>query len=128
MLNWLGKYFKSDEQPEELPTPANIDARFVLTYKDLVLGYLNHSLGIWEFWYAEEFKKQNEIDVLVDFPDKNQKYLSSYLWPFFAHRIPGLGQPRIQAIIEREHIKNEVDLLKRFGQRSISNPFELEVA
>jgi hypothetical protein len=118
MLNWLGKYFKSEEQPEELPLAADIDARFVLTYKYLTLGYLNYSHGMWEFWYADEFKAQNKIDVLVDFPDKNQKYLSSYLWPFFAHRIPGLGQPQIKAIIERENIKNEVDLLKRFTMYS----------
>ncbi|MCE9538743.1 MAG: HipA N-terminal domain-containing protein [Bacteroidetes bacterium] len=126
MLNWLSKLFKNEEQPE-LSTPKNAHAAFILKHKKLTIGYLNHSNGIWEFKYSDEFKKQNRIDVLIDFPKKELKYEESYLWPFFSHRIPGLGQPKIQEIIKHEHLNpnNEIDLLRRFGQRSITNPFEL---
>ena len=127
MLNWLSKLFKNEEQPEELTTPKNAQAHFVLKYKDLTIGYLNYSDEKWEFYYSDEFKNQDRIDVLVDFPKKEQRYEESYLWPFFAHRIPGLGQPKIQEIIKHEHLnpKNEIDLLRRFGRKSITNPFEL---
>lgn len=130
MLNWLSKLFKNEEQLEELSTPMNAHAHFVLKYKDLTIGYLNHANGKWEFCYSEEFKKQNRIDVIVDFPIKDLKYEESYLWPFFAHRIPGLGQPQIQKIIKHENLnpKNEIDLLRRFGRKSITNPFELAVS
>lgn len=130
MMNWLSKYFKSEEQPEELSTPKNAYADFVLTYKDLIIGHLWHKEGKWIFEYSEEFKKQEKIDVLVDFPKKDHKYEESYLWPFFAHRIPGLGQPQVQEIIKHENLdsKNEIDLLRRFGRKSITNPFELETA
>ena len=129
MLSWLNKLFKNEEQPEELEltTPKDAKAHFVLKYKNLPIGYLNHANGKWEFQYSDEFKFQQKIDVLVDFPEKTQKYEASYLWPFFAHRIPGLGQPQIREIIRHENLNphNEIDLLRRFGQKTITNPFEL---
>lgn len=130
MLNWLSKYFKDEEQPEELTTPKDAHADFVLMFKDLTIGYLNYDNGKWVFQYSEEFKNQNKIDVLVDFPNKDQKYEEAFLWPFFAHRIPGLGQPQVQEIIKHENInpRNQIDLLRRFGQKAITNPFELTIA
>ncbi len=127
MLNWFEKLFKSEEQPGVLTTPKDAVAHFVLTYKDLTVGYLNHANGKWIFEYADEFKNQDKIDVLIDFPEKNNKYEATGLWPFFAHRIPGLGQPQIQEIIKDENLNpnNEIDLLRRFGKRTITNPFEL---
>ncbi|MCO6491894.1 MAG: hypothetical protein J5I98_25990 [Phaeodactylibacter sp.] len=64
---------------------------------------------------------------LVDFPDVNKTYSYEELPPFFAHRIPGLGQPKVQKIILEEKIDahSEVELLKGFGKLSISNPFQL---
>ena len=129
MLSWLNKLFKTEEQLEELEltTPKDAKAHFVLKYKDLPIGYLNHASGKWEFQYSDEFKHQQKIDVLVDFPKMSHKYEASYLWPFFAHRIPGLGQPQIREIIRHEKLNphNEIDLLRRFGQKTITNPFEL---
>jgi len=42
-------------------------------------------------------------------------------------RVPSLKQPSIRAIVGRERIDehNQVELLRRFGRRTISNPFEL---
>lgn len=130
MKNLLSKLFKNEEQAQELEAPVNTQVNMVLTYDGLMIGYLSHSKGTWKFEYSNEFKAQHKVDVLVDFPDKSQKYESSFLWPFFAHRIPGLGQPQIQDIIKEEKINpnNQIDLLQRFGKKSITNPFVLSQA
>lgn len=130
MLSWINKFFQNEEQSARLNTPKGAQAHFVLKYKDLTIGYLNHSDSRWVFAYSDEFKKQDKIDKLVDFPEKDQVYTGVSLWPFFSHRIPGLGQPQIQEIIKRENLNptNEIDLLRRFGRKSITNPFELGVA
>lgn len=130
MKSLLAKLFRNEEQPEDLNTPINVKAVFKLMYENLEIGVLSYESGTWSFEYSDAFKDQNELDVLIDFPQKNKKYEETYLWPFFAHRIPGLGQPQVRNIIERENIDphNEVDLLKRFGKKSIANPFELGFA
>ena len=126
VINWI---FKSEEQ-EDFDTPVNVNEEFILKYKDTHIGYLKVHNGVWVFTYSEKFKHQNQLDVLVDFPNKDKIYESHHLWPFFSHRIPGLGQPSVQEIIQKEHLdkKNEAGLLKRFGQFSITNPFELATA
>lgn len=130
MKSLFAKLFRNEEQTEDLNTPVNIQAVFKLMFEDLEIGELQYKNGEWTFEYSNAFKNQDDIDTLIDFPQKNKKYVETHLWPFFAHRIPGLGQPQIRHIIERENIDphNEVDLLKRFGKKSISNPFELGVA
>lgn len=127
MYNWIERLFRSEDQSHELSTPVNASAHFVLTYKDLIIGNLTHENGKWIFQYSDEFKNQEKVGVLIDFPKKDKIYKESYLWPFFSHRIPGLGQPQIQHIIQREKIDstNEIDLLRRFGKKTITNPFEL---
>lgn len=127
--NWIERLFKSDDQNHDLSTPSEQLAHFVLSYKDLIIGHLRHHDGKWIFEYTEEFKRQDKVGVLTDFPQKDKKYEESHLWPFFALRIPGLGQPQVQKIIEKEKIdaNNEIHLLRRFGKRTISNPFELEM-
>jgi HipA-like protein len=130
MKNLFAKLFRNEEQEQDLDTPIHIKAVFKLMYENLEVGELVYEDGMWTFGYSEAFKNQEELDVLIDFPQKNKKYQEAFLWPFFAHRIPGLGQPQVRYIIEHENIDphNEVDLLKRFGKKSIANPFELGVA
>jgi len=130
MLNWLNSLFRNEEQSEELSAPKGVNVLFILKYKDLTIGYLHHTDDKWVFQYSDEFKHQDKLDVLIDFPLKEQKYEAPFLWPFFAHRIPGLGQPQIQDIIKHENLnpKNEIDMLRRFGHKSITNPFELAVS
>ncbi len=129
MKNWLVKLFKNEEQLDEISTPVNAEAHFVLKYKELKIGDLTYVNGKWVFEYSDEFKMQNKISTLVDFPVKELTYKEDFLWPFFSHRIPGLGQPKVQEIIKDENLnpENEIDLLRRFGQKSITNPFELAV-
>jgi hypothetical protein len=65
---------------------------------------------------------------IVEFPDVDKIYESKELWQFFASRIPSPEQPEVGEILRREHISEDdsVSLLKRFGTRTISNPFQLE--
>jgi HipA-like protein len=87
--------------------------------------------GEWYYKYADDFKSHSEeYNRIVGFPDLDKTYKSDSLWPFFQIRIPGLKQPAIQEILEKEKIDqaNEVALLKRFGKKTISNPYELEMA
>lgn len=103
---------------------------FMLTYQNFPLGTLSYQDSIWEWRYSDQFRAQNEIVPLIEFPDVNGTYRTEELWPFFATRAPSLKRPDILQIIEREHIDqtDEVALLKRFGKRTITNPFELSAA
>ena len=94
----------------------------------LCIGTLFCEKGDWYFKYAEDFKNHSdEYNLIVGFPDLNKTYKSNSLWPFFQIRIPGLKQPAIQEILKNEKIDqaNEVALLKRFGEKTISNPYQL---
>ena len=117
--------FKSDDQEIELSTPIDSNAEFNLLYKKLVIGTLKLNNGIWVFIYSNDFKKQEEISPITDFPDKNKTYQTSSLFPFFASRIPSLQRLKIQNIIADNFTKNEVSLLKMFGKQSITNPYHL---
>lgn len=131
MLEKAKKLFKylnqHSEGHEDLETPSGIKAEFELKYKSLTVGYLELNDGVWKFSYSSEFKDQDELRPIVQFPDTYKVYKNEELWPFFTIRIPGLNQPEIENIIESENIdrSNEVELLKRFGEKTISNPYEL---
>src|ERR1700761_145547 len=112
MKYFLKRLFKNEEQSEDIAAPANGHIRMTLKYSKLVVDYLSYAKGEWEFEYSNEFKKQSEVDALANFPDKERVYKSPDLWPFFSHRIPGLGQPKVQEIIKKEHLDphNQIDL------------------
>lgn len=127
MLNFK-KWFSKGDGEDLTITPKEISGRFILKVDELTLGILNHENGTWTFQYTEEFKKNGTMyKPLVGFPDINKIYHRETLWPFFLIRIPGLKQPAIREIIEKENIdqRNEVALLTRFGKRTIANPYEL---
>ena len=54
---------------KEFKTPKNIQICFVLKYRSLEIGFLKLQNGKWSFKYSEDFKNQNEIAVLRDFPN-----------------------------------------------------------
>jgi len=118
--------WKTEEQGHIL-TPTDVEASFKLVYRSLEMGTLTLKHGKWFFAYSAEFKRQKAIKALPNFPDAEKTYESDELFPFFVSRIPGMGQPKVQGILEQEKINDhdEVALLKRFGLRSIANPFEL---
>lgn len=126
MLNFK-KWFSKGE--EELTiTPKYEEGTFILKVDNIDLGVLKHENGEWIFKYTDDFKKfKNEYNPIIGFPDLNKVYRRDTLWPFFLIRIPGLKQPAIQEIIKNENLdqENEVQLLKRFGRKTIANPYEL---
>ena len=108
--------------------PFTEKTTFILKLKDVEIGILKCEAGTWIFKYSDQLKNNIETyNLIVGFPDVNETYKSDSLWPFFRIRIPGLKQPKIQNIIEHENIdiKNEVLLLKRFGKKTIANPYLL---
>lgn len=113
---------------ENTNAPRDKYAVFTIHYKDLEIGELELKNGTWFFSYSEEFKNQDDINPLPDFPDADKVYENDELWPFFLIRIPSLKQPKVQKIISKEDIdsSSQVELLKRFGKKSISNPFQLK--
>lgn len=116
------------EGHEEIQTPQGVTAAFILRYRDLPVGTLRLRDGVWQFRYSPEFRNQTDLIPLVAFPDITKEYQSDSLWPFFMARIPGISQPEIREVIQAEGLDEHsaVDLLRRFGGRTISNPFILQ--
>jgi HipA-like protein len=128
-LTTLRHLFQSEEQEPDVVTPTHSSVSFRLVFKHIIIGHLMLENGLWKFAYSEEFKVQDDLSPIIDFPDVHQTYTSRELFPFFAFRIPSLKRPQIQEIIRHDRIDrhNAADLLKRFGKKTIVNPFELEI-
>lgn len=121
--DWLGRRTVVHVAP-------GIRAKFLLKYGTLVVGTLSVQESIWQFDYSEEFKRNGQLRPLVEFPELDKSYQSEDLWQFFAMRIPSPEQAEVEEILRREEILEDdaVGLLKRFGERTIANPFELTLA
>jgi HipA-like protein len=122
------KLFSKDQENDELHSSKNEMASFVLSVDNVEVGVLKCNLGVWTFKYSAHFKQnKDEYRKIIGFPNLDKIYQSESLWPFFRVRIPGLKQPAIREIIEKEHInkENQVELLKRFGYKTITNPYIL---
>jgi len=117
----LARLFWSESQNEMVLTPDN-DATFHVNLGRLFVGTLLYSDGIWYFNYSDEFKLQNRILPLANFPSKEKEYSAKELWPFFASRIPSNAQLQLDKDTPQEDI---VTLLRRFGRRTVANPYEL---
>lgn len=130
MLEKIKAWFSKNDDDLAMYLPKDENITFILKVDDLDIGILVGKNGEWEFEYTNEFKHNGEYNRIIGFPDLNKKYTNTTLWPFFRIRIPGLKQPAIQEILERENIdkENEVELLQRFGYKTIANPYILEVA
>ena len=127
MLSVLKGLFKEPLGLSNTKTNEQSQEKFGLGYKELEVGTLTFKDGEWVFKYSDDFKNQNIIQPLVDFPDVTKTYRSDELWPFFLSRIPGLAQPAVKELLKKEQIdeNDEAALLKRFGKTSIANPFTL---
>ena len=118
---WLGTR-------KPLVAPLDKRVRFTLKYGDLPVGTLSVEDGVWKFEYSAKYKQSETFRPLVEFPVVDKTYESKDLWQFFASRIPSPEQPEVDEILRREKISEDdsIALLKRFGTRTISNPFQLE--
>ncbi len=127
MKDLIKKWLSKSEEDSDVSLPKNAVATFLLKVDDIDVGYLRCNKGLWNFEYSEEFKKSTEYNPIIGFPDLDSEYTSTTLWPFFKIRIPGLKQPAIRDKLALENIDktNEFELLKRFGHKTISNPYEL---
>ena len=129
MIELLRRLFqKSEGEKTNLQLPASEQQRFVLHIGDVPVGELRCANGRWFFAYTEQFKQRSdEFYPIGGFSDLDKVYESDTLWPFFLVRIPGLGQPKVKETIAREKIDatNEAELLRRFGERTLANPFVL---
>lgn len=120
----FARLFWSESQYDIILSSYN-DAKFNLNIGKLLVGTLLYSDQMWYFNYSNEFKIQNRILPLTNFPSKDKEYAARELWPFFASRIPSNAQLQIEKDQPQEDI---VTLLKKFGRRTVSNPFELNPA
>lgn len=132
MTNYLKRFFsKSTEENEiEIVLPKNANATFELKIDQIIVGTLHCENGEWQFQYTEEFKNvRNKYNHIAGFSNLDKIYKNETLWPFFQTRIPGLKQPAVKEILKNENINeaNELELLKRFGHKTISNPYELDL-
>jgi len=104
------------------------DAVFVLIFGKLPILVLSRNADGWTIVYTEEFKNQSKISPLVTFPDINKVYHSTELWPFFSVRIPSIARPEVKRTVQQEQLNYDdvAAMLKRFGRKSIGDPFELK--
>ena len=94
---------------------------YKLMLDNMLVGVLYKENGLWVFEYSDAFKKQTKYRPIVNFSNKNKKYVSKELFPFFTSRLPGKGQLKL-----KKEDKCDVDtLLKRYGEHSATNPFVL---
>lgn len=125
-VTWAKSWLKIGK---DVQAPPGVRAVFRLTYDGLLVGILSVQDGLWRFEYSDEFRR-SDLRPLVEFPDVDKVYERPDLWQFFAMRIPSPEQPEVEQIIRQERINGDdaVSLLKRFGRRTIANPFQLEFA
>src|SRR5688572_17913176 len=93
IIGWLG-FHKAVEAPPE------VRAEFKLFFEELLVGTLSVADALWKFEYSSDFKKQDELRPLVDFPDLDKIYESKELWQFFIMRIPSPERAEVEEILK----------------------------
>jgi HipA-like protein len=132
MLNNFKNWFSQSQHENAVVSclPKNAKATFELKIDKVVIAQLKCNAGEWQFEYTDEFKQLSDrYSTIVGFSNLDKVYRSHTLWPFFQIRIPGLKQPIVKEILQREKIDptDELALLKRFGHRTVSNPYRLDL-
>lgn len=127
MLKKLTPWSGDDEFLSKIDS-KNENGKFELLFDEMLIGILEYKDNKWYFEYSDEYKENQFVLPLIDFPDIEKKYEFEDLMPFFATRIPNLNQPYHEMKIENlEGNKTSlVSLLKIFGEKSINNPFKLK--
>jgi HipA-like protein len=116
------KLFWSEGHDDVIMSSAD-SATFCVNLNKLLVGTLEYYDSKWHFSYSDQFKSQNKISPLTNFPSKDKEYVSEELWPFFSSRIPSNAQ--LQISDDKREKESIVDLLKKHGKKTITNPYEL---
>jgi len=127
MIEKLKKILWKVDGMEFTDNPTGSKGAFQLKFGKQVIGILSYEKNQWTFMYSEEFRKNQVINPIIDFPDPDKVYTNKQLWPFFASRIPSLNQSFQFKKIDKAKIKKDdsVGLLRLFGNETITNPFRL---
>lgn len=130
MIKNIIKYLWKVDGMEFSDNPSGSKGVFHLVYGKLLIGILMYNGEYWSFKYSDEFIKDTRVNLIIDFPHLEKEYTSKELWPFFATRIPSLNQPYHLKKIQKANIRDNdsVELLKLFGNETITNPFRLTPA
>ncbi len=104
---------------------AGISFRLFLGALDV--GILRMEGDQWVFTYSDAFRNQSKVAPIIDFPQLHQEYRSAQLWPFFALRVPSLAQANVREYLTKSQKEpDDARLMRKFGRRSVANPFVLE--
>ena len=127
MIEKLKKILWKVDGMEFTDNPAGSRGAFQLKFGRQLIGILSYENNQWTFIYSDEFRKNQIINPIIDFPDPDKVYTNEQLWPFFASRIPSLNQSFQFKKIDKAKIKQDdsVGLLRLFGNETITNPFRL---
>lgn len=119
----IKKLFWRNSENATFEVNSAISGKFGLYIGKLLIGELKYSDGKWCYCYSEEFKRQSRYKPLVNFPDVEKIYEAEEdkLWPFFASRLPGAWE------VNGNNDTNTVELLQRYGERVITNPYILRL-
>ncbi|MBR2195875.1 MAG: HipA N-terminal domain-containing protein [Salinivirgaceae bacterium] len=98
-----------------------VTTAYKLMLDNMLVGILYREDNFWVFEYSEQFKRQTKYRPIANFSNKEKKYVSKELFPFFTTRLPGKGQLKL-----KKEDNCDIDtLLKKYGTHSATNPFAL---
>jgi hypothetical protein len=124
MLDYLQRRF---DWRRGVSKPVESGISFRLFLGALEVGTLRMEGGEWIFSYSQAFRDQSKVAPIIDFPHVDREYRAQQLWPFFALRVPSLGQANVQEYLAKtQKAPDDARLMREFGRRSVANPFILE--
>ncbi len=94
-----------------------------------LVGTLSIEDGKWSFAYGPDYADDDRLPAISPFPQKSQRYESTYLWPFFLSRLPEKGRKDIDQAIRELGLEDagEIELLGQLSRRAVSSPYEFEL-
>jgi HipA-like protein len=107
---------------------AAVDIILDLTSEDpLLVGTLSAEGGQYTFRYSEVFKRRLDIPAISAFPNRDEVYRSSELWPFFQVRLPPLDRADVRRVVEERNLDKDdlMSLLPALGGHVVTSPYNL---
>ncbi len=112
------------ESPERRGVDIVLD---VTSEEPLLVGTLSTEGGEYVFRYSEVFKRRLDIPAISAFPNRQEVYRASELWPFFQVRLPPLDRDDVRRLVEERHLDTEdlMALLPALGGHVVTSPYNL---